>query len=169
MNAPFCPPDQKNFASMTGHADKWRGECIQYFAELEQIVEDLLHQLAGKSKSGKRVKLGQPVGAAFAHLRELTNAKGPFASKGKAISSTLAELAVWFEWRAHLTHGTLTVWRGRDDKWLLAFAHRPANDGTVRTYAITWNDAGELGKCLRKQVTALRENARSLTNAVRGA
>lgn len=172
MNAPVPASALKtadDFASMTGQADKWRGECIQQFAEVEQIVETLLRSLRATSKKGGKVIIGQPVGAAFKHLRELTGSKGPFAAKGEAMSDTLAELAPWFEWRAHLTHGVLTVWRGRSDHWLLALAHRPVAEGTIRTYALTWEDARNLLKLLRELATVLRENARSLTNSVTAA
>ena len=116
MNAPFpkpYPQADAGHCALAGQANKWRGECIEYFAELEQIVENLLRVLSQVPKHGGKITTGQPVGAAFKHLREITGAKGPFAAKGKAISATLAELALWFEWRAHLTHGVMTVWRGR--------------------------------------------------------
>ena len=169
MNAPFAKPEQQpahEFASMNGQADKWRGECIQHFAELEQIVESLLQSLRNVPKYGRKVTIGQPVGTAFKHLRELACDKGPFASKGKVISITLSELAPWFEWRAHLTHGVLSVWRGRNGQWLLALAHRPSNDGVIRTYALGWDEARKLRELLALQVVALGENARSLTNSV---
>ena len=169
MNAPFLKPDNapdRAYSAMAGQADKWRGECIEHFARLEQIVEDLLHNLRRAPKNGGKVIVGQPVGAAFKHLRDITSGKGPLASKGKAIAGTLNELAPWFEWRAHLTHGVLTIWRGRNDQWLLAFAHRPANDDTVRTYALTWKDARELANLLQARVETLAGNARSLANAV---
>jgi hypothetical protein len=172
MNAPVPASALKpadDFASMAGQADKWRGECIQQFAELEQIVEALLRSLKAASKKGGRVVVGQPVGAAFKHLRELTGSKGPFAPKGEAISDTLADLAPWFEWRAHLTHGVLTVWRGRNGHWLLALAHQPVAEETIRTYALPWEDANSLLKLLRDRTVALRENARSLTNSITAA
>jgi hypothetical protein len=45
MNAPFPKPEQssdKIYSAMTGHADKWRGECIGHFARMERIIDDLL-------------------------------------------------------------------------------------------------------------------------------
>ncbi len=169
MNAHFAKSEQQpanDFAAMSGQADKWRGECIQHFAEMEQIVENALQSLRNVPKHGSKVLAGQSVGSAFKHLRELVGAKGPFSSKGKATSGTLSELTPWFEWRAHLTHGVLTVWRGRSGQWLLAVTHRPNNDDVARTYAVTWEDALSLRKLLLEQVAALRENCRSLTNSV---
>ncbi len=172
MNAPvpasaLKPPD--DFASMAGQAHRWRGECIQHFAELEQIVEDLLRSLQRSRKGGGKVKVGQPISPAFGHLRELTGSKGPFASKGTAISETLAELAPWFEWRAHLTHGVLTVWRGKGDHWLITLAHRSMNEERVRTHAILWKEACAMRDHVSKRVATLRENARSLANSVANA
>ena len=170
MNAPFVSPDQKSskdFASMSGHAAKWRGECIQHFAELEQIIENVLRVLGKSPKHGSKVTLGQPVGAAFKQLRELTGSKGPFAQKGKAIAGTLSDIALWFEWRAHLTHGVVRIWRDCGDSWLLAFSHRPTGDEAVRTYAITWKDACDLRELWEARIATLREDARSLANSAK--
>jgi hypothetical protein len=169
MNAhsqPVATDESHAFKAMSGHADRWRGECIQQFAELEVIVEDLLRDLQREAKNGSKVKVGLMVGSAFGHLRELTGSKGPFASKGQAISETLAELASWIEWRAHLTHGVLSVWRGRDEQWLLTLAHRAIGDPTMRTHALTWKAACAVKELMAKQIVKLRENARSLSNAV---
>ena len=167
MNAPFELDRQSNdFAAMIGQVDRWRGECIQQFAELERIVEDLLRQLKAAPRYSKQIRTGQPVGPAFKHLRELTGAKGPFASKSRVISDTLADLTPWFEWRAHLTHGTLALWRGRKNQWLLTLAHRPSADDVVRTYAITWDDAQNMRKLLKERTPVLCQNARSLANSV---
>jgi hypothetical protein len=166
MNAhsqPVAVDDANAFEGMSANADRWRGECIQQFAELEVIVEDLLRDLQRDTKS---VKVGLTVGPAFGHLRELTGSKGPFAAKGQAISETLAELASWVEWRAHLTHGVLSVWRGRDEQWLLTLAHRAIGDPTMRTHALTWKAACAVKELMAKQIVKLRENARSLSNAV---
>jgi len=169
MNAhaqPAIAEDTKAFNSMSGCASKWRGECIQQFAQLEVIVGDLLRDLHRDPKHGSKVKVGQMVGPAFGHLREVTGSKGPFAAKGRVISETLAELATWVEWRAHLTHGVLTVWRGKDDQWLLALAHRSPGEPTLRTHALTWTVALGIRERMVKQVAKLRDNARSLANSV---
>jgi len=60
-----------------GSAERWRGQTIQHFAELEQIVEDLLRSLQRSGKAGGKVKVGQLVTPAFEQLRELTGSKGP--------------------------------------------------------------------------------------------
>ena len=164
MNAPQRVTD--DYSSMLGQAEQWRGECIQQFAELEQIVDSLLRTLHRVSKHGSKVKTDKFVGGAFGHLRELTGSKGPFADKGKAISETLAAIAPWFEWRAHLTHGVVTVWRGRNGQWLLAYERRPDGADTIRTFALPWVQAREMRKLLQESVPKLEENARSLANAV---
>jgi len=151
---------------MSANADRWRGECIGQFAELEVIVEDLLRDLHRDPKHGAKIKVGQMVGPAFGHLREVTGSKGPFATKGRVISETLAELASWVEWRAHLTHGVLTVWRGRDEQWLLALAHRTPGDATLRTHALTWKAACGVRDLMAKQIEKLRANARSLAISI---
>ncbi len=169
MNAPqssieFQQPDP--FAAMDGQVAQWRGDCIQQFAELEEIVETLLLALGNCSAAGK-VKTGQVVGAAFAHLRELTGSKGKLAKKGQAISETLSTLAPCVEWRAHITHGNLTLWRGRrKHQWLVAMSHREPGKAPIRTFALTWKEACDMRDLLGKQVIALRGNARSLANSV---
>ncbi|MFL6733183.1 MAG: hypothetical protein ACJ8EY_00635 [Sphingomicrobium sp.] len=152
---------------MGGTAETWRGQCIQLFAELEQIIEGLLQELHAHPKIRKQVKTGQPVGAAFKHVRDLTGTKGPFASKGAAITSTLNHLALWFDWRAHLTHGVLSLWQGRNRNWLLTFAHRPTGDATVRVHAIAWEDAQIMKRVLQEQVPKLQDNARSLAASIK--
>jgi hypothetical protein len=70
------------------------------------------------------------------------------------------------EWRAHLSHGVLTVWRGREDSWLVALAHRSPGDPTLRTHALTWKAACSVRDLMTKQIDKLRDNARSLSNSV---
>ena len=155
--------------AMTAHVERWRAQCIDGFAQLEVVIEELLRELQAVSKKGSKVRTGELVGVAFGHLRELTGANGPFAQKGAKVAATLSQLSPWFEWRAHLTHGVLSLWRGSNGRWLLSFAHRPAGggNGPVRFFALPWADAQQLKTDLLEHVEALRENARSLSNAVR--
>jgi hypothetical protein len=155
--------------TMVGHAEQWRGECIQYFAELEQIIEDLLLDLKRTAKAGRKVSTGQPVGCAFGHLRELTADKGLFGKRSAALATTLGKLAADFEWRAHLTHGVLSVWQGRGSKWLLTFAHRPVGGETVRMHAQTWVDARAMRERLGKAIQDIRAQAGSLRSSLKQA
>lgn len=168
MNAPvrIRPENDVDIQAMEAVAARWRGECIQAFAELEEIVASLLLSLARRPGMGGKVQAGQPIAAAFGHLRELTGSKGALAARGQAIRATLAQLAPWFEWRAHLTHGSLAVWRGRERQWLLTLAHRAVGDATMRTHAITWTDAQAMRGIVTDGVAALRGNARSLLNSL---
>ena len=167
MNAPakISQAPGSDCAAMLGHAERWRGQCINSFAQLEVIIEDLLKALQAGPK-GSKIRTGELVGPAFGHLRELTGPKGPFARTGSAVSATLEDLAGWFEWRAHLTHGVLTVWRGNGGNWLLVFAHRPAGNTSVRYHALPWKDAQELRSLLDEKIDMLQANARSLAQSV---
>lgn len=160
------PKPLDEYQSMMGMAERWRGECIQHFAALEQVIEDLLLELRRNPKNGNKVKTGQAVGSAFGHLRELTAEKGLFRDKGTALSASLNKLAPDFEWRAHLTHGVLNVWQGKGSKWLLTFAHRPSGGETVRMHAQPWTDACAMRDRLAKAVQVIRCQAGSLRASV---
>ena len=169
MNAPttISPPNSADCPPMMANAERWRAQCIQNFAELEVIIGDLLIALRASPKGSSKVRTGDLVGVAYGHLRELTSTSGVFGKQGEAISRTLSELAPWFEWRAHLTHGVLHLWRGKNGKWLLTLAHRPCGgNDPVRHYALPWSEAQELAKMLPETVDRLRGNAQSLANAV---
>ena len=158
----FHKPQADDYAAMTGQAERWRGECIQHFAELEQVIEDLLIDLKRTTKGGRKIRTGEPVGCAFGHLRELTAEKGLLGKKSSALAGSLGKLAPDFEWRAHLTHGVLSVWQGKGSKWLLTFAHRPAGGETVRMHAQTWTEACAMRDRLAKSVQTIRAQAASL-------
>lgn len=165
MNAPapdLHKPHADDHQAMAGNAERWRGECIQSFAQLEQIIEDLLIGLQKTSKGKRKVRTGQQVGCAFKHLRELTGDKGLFGNKAAALSNSLGKLAADFEWRAHLTHGVLAVWQGRGTSWLLTFAHRPSGGETIRMHAQTWKEACAMQERLTKAVQVIRAQAGSL-------
>ena len=173
MNAPIKIEKTHNAdcPAMLANAERWRAQCIDNFANLEVVIEDLLRDLKSHSKHGAKVRTGQLVGSAFAHLRELTSEKGLFVQKGAGVAATIRLLARCMEWRAHLTHGVMKVWRGGNGQWLMTFDHREPgkDDGPIRCFAIPWSDALSLKKELADQVEALRQNARSLSNSIRKA
>jgi len=152
------------YAAMFAAGDRWRRDGLALLGELDGIVSDLLADLQPPRRRRARAK--EPALNSFEALRELTGSKGPFAREGKVISETLADLAPWCEWRAHLAHGVLTVWRGRGSQWLLALAYRPTPQAPERTYAITWAEADAMRVLVTKRLATLRRNAASLTNAV---
>ena len=152
------------YTAMFREADGWRRDCLAMLDEIDALVADLLAELQPQRRRPGRSKA--PEQPPFARLRELTGSKGPLAAQGKVISETLAELAPWCDWRTHLEHGVLTVWRGRGAQWLLALAYQPVPGDPVRTHAITWVEACAMRELVTKRIAALRSNARSLANAV---
>jgi len=155
-------PDADPYTALFRAADGWRRDSLARLDELDGIVADLLAELQPPRRRRSKAEPLPP----FVALRELTGSKGPLAREGKAISETLAELAPWCEWRAHLEHGVLTVWRGRGSQWLLALAYKAAAEAPERTHAITWAEAEAMATMVTKKLAALRRNAASLTNAV---
>ncbi|WP_152569539.1 MULTISPECIES: hypothetical protein [Sphingomonas] len=167
MTEPVRLPDPATadpFTAMFQQADGWRRDCLALFAELDGIVDKLLAELQPPRRRLKRQKPSDL--PPFDRLRELTGSKGALASVGKAISETLADLAPWCEWRRHLDHGVLTVWRGRGHQWLLALAFQQSEAAPTRAYAITWSEACAMRTLVTKRIASLRSNARSLANAV---
>ena len=152
---------------MVGQATKWRGQCIQSFAELELIIETTLRDLADRAIVDQAITVGTPVGQAFKQMRKLTGARGPFASDAAEIHSVLEELARWFEWRAHLTHGVLKMWLDDEGAWLVVLSHRSAGDGTIRSFAISWQDARLMQKELTEKVSALRTKVPAFLKALK--
>ena len=152
---------------MVGQATKWRGQCIQHFAELELMVETLLRNLAHRVTADQSITVGMPVGQAFKQMKDLTGAKGPFASDATAINRVLQVLERWFEWRAHLTHGVLKIWRDDEGSWLIVLSHRSAGDGTIRSFAISWEDARLMQKELAENLDAFRTEAPALLKALK--
>ena len=158
------PTSIEPYAAMFAQADAWRCECLRLLDELDRVASELLTELQPPRRRLSRSKPSDlpPV----AQLRELTGSKGALATQGKVISETLADLAPWCEWRSHLQHGVLTVWRGRGAQWLYALAYQPAANEPTRTHAILSSEAGAMQRLMTKRLGALRSNARSLANAV---
>lgn len=168
MNAhsPVVAPPDDHHLKQLDLVQQWRGQCMQHFAKLELLIEGLLIDLKRAPKGGRKVKTGQPIGPAFAHLRDLVATNGPFGPVGQALGKRLGQLSGAMEWRAHLTHGELKLWRGQKGDWLLTFAHRLPGDEVVRLHAITWKQALELQALLDKQIPALASNCGSLKAAL---
>ena len=130
MNAPF-DPSKSDFDLATQRAAKWRGDCIQQFAELEKTLGDALQSIA-ESKANVKVRRTGAIRQQFDELKRVTSAK---SSKVQFVAKSLCEIDRLIEWRAHLTHGVLGVWLGSKGQWLLTLHHRDANGGPLRMHA----------------------------------
>lgn len=144
MNAPFHhSASSEDHQQQLDRALHWCASYIQQFAETEIIVGDCLQLFAATKKAGVRVKTGLQIRSSIEELRRLTSGKGAFAKVGKPLALSLAAIErEHLDWRAHLTHGVLDVWRGRKGNWLITLHYRETdNAGPVRWHAIPLSDA----------------------------
>jgi hypothetical protein len=168
MNAPFklATAECESFDAVLHGANCWRGQCIQQFADLELTIADALDCLA-KAKPTMKIKRGEPIRPAFDELKRLTGAKSAFGKSTRAVAKSLDEIDRLIEWRAHLTHGVLGVWRGNRGQWLLTLQHRePGGDRPVRTYALPRKEADQILERLTEELDMLRARVGSMRGAV---
>lgn len=139
-------------------AHAWRGECIQRFAEIELAIGDALQCLA-ELRPSLKIKRGGQIRQCFDELKRLTASKG---SKVEFVAKSLDDIERFIEWRAHLTHGVLSVSLEKSNKWLLAFQHRDTGGGAARIYAISRSDADEMLERLSKELDTLKRRVVSM-------
>lgn len=171
MNAPFAKPASPDvYADRLNQAHNWRSNCIQSFADLEVTIGNALQLLAKTKKVGTSVKLGQQFKAAAVELKRLTAPKGAFAKVGKPLQSSLVALEPRLEWRAHLTHGLIDAWGGRNGRWLITLHHRESdNAGPLRWHAMPWDEAIKWQECLATDVQKLNQKFDALKTQLTGA
>ena len=164
MNAPFdharCETHQ--FDEALASANRWRGECIQQFAELERQIEDALQWLAA-ARPATKIKRGGQIRQSFDELKRLTAPKG---SKVHFVWKSLDELDRLIEWRAHLTHGVLSVWRGTRGQWLFTLEHRDPGGGPRRMHAIPRKEADEMLDRLTNEAERFHKRVDSMPTAL---
>ena len=171
MNAPFhaASANLSRFDSALQDANSWRGECIQQFAELELTIYDALQVLVA-SRPGLKIKTCNLVRPAFDELKRLTGTKGAFGTPGRSVAKSLDEIDRLIEWRAHLTHGVLGVWRGSKGQWLLTFQHREAGgDRPVRFFALPKKEADQILGRLTDEVCKLKSRVGAMRGALNAA
>ncbi len=170
MNAPFQQPictDENQ--QQLDRALHWCASYIQEFAKLELVIGDCLHLFTATKTVGMRVKTGQQIRAAMAEVRRLTTGNGAFAKVGKplGLSVDLIERE-HLDWRAHLTHGVLNVWRGRKGHWLITLQYRETdNAGPVRWHAIPFSDAEAKLESMAGQVRKFRQRFEAVERQLR--
>ena len=160
MNAPFDHSKSTAFENAFQSASTWRSACIQQFAELELTVADVLQWLA-VAKPGVKVKQTNLIRPDFDELKRLTGSKSPWGTKLRSIARSLDEIDRLIEWRAHLTHGVLSVWQGGKGQWLLTLRHRDPSGGPVRVHSIARAEADEMLECLTEEVAKLQQRINS--------
>lgn len=165
MNAPLdhARLDIPQFEEALASANAWRGECIQKFAILERQIEDAL-QLFAESRPALKVKRGGQIRQSFDELKRLTAPKG---SKVHFVWKSLDEIDRLIEWRAHMTHGLLSVWRGSRGQWLFTLEHRDPGGGPKRMHAIPRKEADEMLDRLKKEAIRLQKRVDSMRIALK--
>jgi hypothetical protein len=165
MNAPLdhAGLEAPQFAAALERANIWRGECIQQFAEIERSIGDAL-QLLSDAKPALKIKSGGQIRQSFEELKRVSGAKG---SKVQFVAKSLDEIDRLIEWRAHLTHGVLSVWRGKAGRWLLTLEHRDsAGREPVRIHAIPRREADAMLDRLASEVETLQKRVLSMRHVL---
>ena len=162
MTAPFIPPKASGdaFDAELASANRWRGECIQQFAMLEEIIAETLECLAA-AKPSLKIKQGEQIRPSFDHLRRALGKK-EVVPQCYGLDKSLTQIERLIGWRAHLTHGVLAVWRDKSGEWLLTFQHREPGGGPPRMHPVTRNEADRLLDKLVGEVKDLRSRAGQL-------
>ena len=171
MNAPFQQPiSSDDYQRQLERAFHWCASYIQQFAETEIIVGDCVHLFTANKKAGVRVKSGLQIRAAIEEVKRLTTGKGAFAKVGKPIALSLSAIErEHLDWRAHLTHGVLNVWRGRKEHWLITLHYRETdNGGPVRWHAIPFADAEAKLESMAELVRKFRQRFDAVERQLRG-
>ena len=170
MNAPFRPITSDDHKQQLDRALHWCASYIQQFAETEIIVGDCVQLFTATKKAGVRVRTGPQIRAAIEEVKRLTTGKGAFAKVGKPLALSLSAIErQHIDWRAHLTHGVLDVWRGRKDQWLITLHYREAdNGGPVRWHAIPFADAEDKLESMTELVRKFRQRFDAVESQLRG-
>ncbi len=165
MNAPFdnARSASDRYDEALQRATKWRGDCIQQFAELEKSIGDALDLIA-ESKSSSKVKRNGAIRQQFDLLKKHTS---PKTSKVHFVAKSLCQIDQLIDWRAHLTHGILELWQGSKGQWLLTLQHRDANGGPLRMHALSWSEAEQTLLLLSHEVETLQKRVISMNLALK--
>jgi hypothetical protein len=172
VNAPFPHAvSSDEYQQQLDRALHWCASYIQEFAQVELIVGDCLHLFTAAKKAGVRIKTGQQIRAAIEEVQRLTTGKGTFAKIGKPLALSLDTIQRdHLDWRAHLTHGALDVWRGRRGQWLITLHYRETdNGGPIRWHAIPFADALTKLESMTEQVRKFRQRLDAVERQLHGA
>lgn len=121
MNAEVPNP----FPAARGAANKWRGECIGIFAEVEQRLSTLLIRSLNVSiYATLKPAFPHLVGQKFERLRKLLALDGPMQRHAIAAMALLETFAAHDELRILLCHGELDVGITEDKSRLFLFTVR---------------------------------------------
>lgn len=101
--------------------NRWRGECLQTFAQTETAVTETLLLLNGVALKGSSVKLPHLIGQRFEALRLATGPEGTFASEGAKAHGAISKYLVNEKLRAFLCHGIAKVTLERSGSWIVIF------------------------------------------------
>jgi hypothetical protein len=168
MNAPFPNPTKLDeYQEQLDRSFHWRASYLQQFAELELIVGNCLQLFLAHKKAGVRVTTGQPIRAAIEEVIRLTTAKGAFARQAKFVGSALQSIEqMHLDWRAHVTHGVLGVWRGRKGQWLITLHYRETdNSGPIRWHAMPFEEAQAKSDALACEVRKFEQRFQAVERA----
>lgn len=101
--------------------NRWRGDCLQSFAQSETAVTETLLLLNAVAANGSSVKLPHLVGQRFAALKLATGPQGAFAIEGAKAHDAISAFLVREQLRAFLCHGVAKVALERSGSWIAIF------------------------------------------------
>lgn len=141
--------------------NRWRGDCLQSFAQSETAVTETLLLLNAVAVKGSVVKLPHLIGQRFEALRLATGPEGAFASEGAKAHDAISAFLVREKLRAFLCHGVAKVALERSGSWIAIFnlttlrAQRCERTQLVVTQAEANGMLQEIKQCGSRLGTAL--------------
>jgi hypothetical protein len=79
---PDTPKDDIQWEDAIAQVNRWRGDCLQSFAQSETAITETLLLLNAAAVKGSSVKLPHLIGQRFEALKLATGLEGAFASEG---------------------------------------------------------------------------------------
>ena len=100
---------------------RWRGDCVQIFAQSETAVTETLVVLNSVKDKGASVKLPHLFGQRFEALKLAIGPEGAFAKDGAKAHHAISAFLAREPLRAFLCHGVAKVALERSRGWIAIF------------------------------------------------
>lgn len=113
--------DEDQWEHAIAQVNRWRGSCVQRFAQTETAVTETLLVLNAVPEKGPSVKLPHLIGQRFEALKFVLGPEGAFAKEGTIAHEAVTAFLVRERLRAFLCHGIAKVALERSGNWIAIF------------------------------------------------
>lgn len=113
--------DDDQWELAIAQVNRWRGNCVQRFAQTETAVTETLLVLNAVPEKGASVKLPHLIGQRFEALKLVLGPEGAFAKEGVIAHEAITAFLLREQLRAFLCHGVAKVALERSGNWIAIF------------------------------------------------